>query len=206
VEFTTARDRIDAAAALHNWEIAPINASVQQYSKDHVVVDVSYGKSGSVSTASRTEVAAPVIRLGQRDGAKADQVVQWLTAGSSATAATRPEEWPNVTVRYDYPARTATNDQRWQDAIAAALKSASLQLLPRTAKGDVFDLTGSCPRCGHSMSQTIEFDVIVGVTPVKGRFGIFNVSCNCTENHGGRDANHLGCGWGGSIPVAFTAK
>jgi hypothetical protein len=115
------------------------------------------------------------------------------------------ELWPDPDVPYDYPARTPTNEQKWKQAVAAAVNAQSLQLVPRPGGEDLFDLSGSCPRCGHAMSTEIEFEVIRGLLALPPSSGIFNVSCNCRRPHAGRDDKHLGCGWGGSIPVPLEA-
>lgn len=116
------------------------------------------------------------------------------------------ETWPDPSIAYDYPARTPANDRRWQDGIAAGLSSGDLTVTPRTAGGDQYELAGSCPRCSHTLSQTIEFDVLLGVRADPVRRGRFNIECNCRSQHTGRDDEHLGCGWGGSIPVALNVR
>lgn len=114
------------------------------------------------------------------------------------------ETWPDPAVPYDYPARTLGNESRWKEAVAAALEDKTLELVG--TGGDTYDLIGRCPRCGHEICQAIEFDVITSVLPLESRFGMFGVRCNCTAAHDGRDDDHQGCGWGGSIPVPLYIR
>lgn len=111
------------------------------------------------------------------------------------------ETWPDSSVDYEYPTRTPVRETRWRRAINEALSSGSLRLLPVDSEADLYNLAGQCPRCGHDMDQSIEFSVIMGTLPERSRFGIFNVNCNCTGVHDGRDDKHKGCGWGGPIAV-----
>jgi hypothetical protein len=115
------------------------------------------------------------------------------------------KSWPDSNVTYDYPDNTKENEAAWQAGIADALDSGSLKLIPRGKGGDLFDLIGSCPRCGHSINQSIEFNVIVGVLPVGQSTGLFNIDCDCPVAHDTSDAKRKGCGWGGPIDVPLTA-
>ena len=112
--------------------------------------------------------------------------------------------WPDPFAPYDYPDRSPANVVRWKEAVACALTDESLRLTP--SGGDVYDLSGSCPRCGHRISQVVEFDVIMGSFPGAPRFGVFTVRCNCPDSHDGRDGERKGCGWGGPLPVPLHVR
>lgn len=112
--------------------------------------------------------------------------------------------WPDAGVRYEFPIDNQTNTRRWQDAFDAALTNKALSLEPSEPGSTFVDISGSCPRCGHAMLQSIEFAIVVGVEPVETETGIFNVVCNCTEGHAGRASADRGCGWGGANPVTIS--
>lgn len=116
------------------------------------------------------------------------------------------ELWPDPTVEYEYPEHTAANEQRWRSGISQGLADGSLTLSRRPAADDLYDLAGKCPRCGHDLSQPIEFDVILGALPVREKVGLFNVQCNCSAPHIGRDDQHRGCGWGGALDVPLSTR
>jgi hypothetical protein len=116
------------------------------------------------------------------------------------------EQWPDPAVEYEYPEHSSANEQRWRDGINQGLADGSLTLSRRPLPGDFYDLTGSCPRCGHHLSQPIEFGVILGALPVREKAGVFNVKCNCTQTHNGRDDKHTGCGWGGALDVPLSTR
>lgn len=116
------------------------------------------------------------------------------------------ENWPDPQVGYHYPARTPENEGRWKEAIRKAQADGSLKLIPISDRNDLYDLVGQCPRCGHDISQSIEFDVIRGTVPINSKFGVFNVQCDCAELHVGRSENRKGCGWGGSIPIPIFIR
>jgi hypothetical protein len=46
----------------------------------------------------------------------------------------------------------------------------------------------------------------LGVEPVRTLMGVFDVQCNCSATHAGRDGQHRGCGWGGSNAVRLFAN
>jgi len=116
------------------------------------------------------------------------------------------EPWPDPAVEYEYPEQTAANEQRWRSAIEQGLAEGSLTLSRRPSTDDLYDLTGDCPRCGHHVSQPIEFGVILRALPVRENDGVFNVQCNCTQPHKGRDDKHKGCGWGGALDVPLSTR
>lgn len=117
------------------------------------------------------------------------------------------ETWPDPTIGYDYPSRTPADKARWTDAITSALARETLQLLATDDGGDFYELSGRCPRCDHQLDPIpIEFDVIMGATPIRARVGVFDIQCNCRAAHAGRDDQHRGCGWGGSNAVRLAVN
>ncbi len=116
------------------------------------------------------------------------------------------EAWPDAALPYRYPVAIPDNEEKWASAIDTSLAAGTLVLVQTAPSSDVYELTGDCPRCGHQMSQTIEFEVIVGVAPVSGKVGIFNIQRECLETQLGRDDDHAGCGWGGALNVPFSTR
>jgi hypothetical protein len=110
-------------------------------------------------------------------------------------------DWPSETAPYDYPEKTPENETRWRDAITQARAAESLRLIPGTNDAYIHDLAGRCPRCGHQMSQQIEFGVIMAFRGTPPKIGVYNIQCNCTKPHDGRGEKDSGCGWGGPISV-----
>ncbi len=119
------------------------------------------------------------------------------------------ETWPDRFAAYEYPSRTPEHKARWADAITSALAEGTLQFLATDDSGstDFYELSGRCPRCDHQLDPiTIEFDVILGAEPVRTRVGVFDIQCNCSAAHAGRDDQHRGCGWGGSNAVRLAVN
>jgi hypothetical protein len=117
------------------------------------------------------------------------------------------ELWPDPSVPYDYPSRAPANKARWSAAVTSALAGGTLRLLATDDSGptDFYELSGRCPRCDHRLDPIpIEFDVIMGASPVRTRTGVFDVQCNCRGAHPGRDEKIRGCGWGGSNAVRLS--
>jgi hypothetical protein len=114
------------------------------------------------------------------------------------------EDWPFEEAEYDAVVQGEAETSRWQQAIDAALKKRELRLEPREADG-VYDLVGSCPRCGHEMQDDVHFRVIgnwwgrARRDPVRQ-----NIVCNCKKTHGGRPGDKAGCGWAPDIEVSLT--
>lgn len=120
---------------------------------------------------------------------------------------------PDPDAAWGPPADTDAERARWQGAIDAALADGTLELR-RSTTPFVLTLTGSCPRCGHPMTQTVERDVPRGFD-AGGRTGPdgagrrpvvevrLNVDCTCPSPHPGRPDGRLGCGWGGPLPVTL---
>ena len=113
------------------------------------------------------------------------------------------EEWPSSEIGYAFPDSTIEVAEQWRRAIEGALRNGLMSIVQLDGS-DFFELSGSCPRCGHPMDQSLEFDVIRGRT-VHNRGGWFNVRCNCSSSHGGRPVDRRGCGWGGPIRVWLSA-
>lgn len=113
------------------------------------------------------------------------------------------EHWPSTDVRWEEPAYLPANTARWQRAVDDALADATLSLEP-TEHHDFFVLVGACPRCGHRLQQTLEFEVFRSIEePVETGVGRFNIDCSCSNPHEGRLAGRTGCGWGGPLPVTL---
>lgn len=77
--------------------------------------------------------------------------------------------------------------QSWADAVRD-----TFQLL---ARGDAWDLVGSCPRCGHQTVKRLEGG---GVTTYRApgtddRLATL-VRCDCGSEHAGRPQGSRGCG------------
>ena len=120
---------------------------------------------------------------------------------------------PDPDVAWDPPVATDAERARWQAAIDAALADGTLELREGTTPL-VSTLVGACPRCGHPLTQTVERDVPRGFD-AGGRTGSdgarrrpvvevrLNVDCTCSSPHRGRPDGHLGCGWGGPLPVTL---
>lgn len=116
------------------------------------------------------------------------------------------ESWPDPAAEYEFPGGDNDNEQRWQQEVNGALAGGALNLVHRT--GAVYSLRGTCPRCGHRMSQVIDFAIYA---PKEWTFGrpsrpgtlTLDVVCSCPDPHSGRGAGVSGCGWGRGIPVTI---
>jgi hypothetical protein len=112
--------------------------------------------------------------------------------------------WPDDGAVFEFPG--SGERFRWQTAIDEGLAAGGLVL--RCDYGDVFVLEGLCPRCGHRMSQVVEFEVIVTrFRPGGGRGGgsaSVEVVCSCGEGHSSRPAGERGCGWGRGLVVTVV--
>lgn len=113
--------------------------------------------------------------------------------------------WPRGDVPYQFP--MGKDDQaRWQEAIQAALgKTLTMQHID----DDRYALVGDCPRCGHEMSQFIEFGVLMGLEyrpqgSMTMRTTSVNVVCSCTGKHAAWDDKLRGCGWGKGLEATLT--
>ena len=106
------------------------------------------------------------------------------------------EVWPDPQCRYQFPAGIPENVDRWQKAIEAALQRGTMRLT--SLHDDTYILSGGCPRCGHEMSNVLEFIVIRKRKLEEERTrSSFDVVCTCEEAHGGRKEDTPGgCGWG----------
>ncbi|MGH9121743.1 MAG: hypothetical protein ACRDYC_07320, partial [Acidimicrobiales bacterium] len=75
--------------------------------------------------------------------------------------------------------------------------------------GPVYSLRGNCPRCGHGMSQVIDFEVYALQQEVSAlRSGspqlALDILCSCSDKHDGRGDGASGCGWGRGLPVTIS--
>lgn len=109
-------------------------------------------------------------------------------------------EWPDPKVPYEYPQQSDTNARRWRDAIALALDTGTLRLIPKGEGNDFYELVGACPRCMHTLGKEIEFNPIIGLEEKVE----YNIDCNCPAAHQGRPEGESGCGWGGWIGVQLS--
>jgi hypothetical protein len=122
------------------------------------------------------------------------------------------EAWPDAQAAYQFPGGSQTNQNTWQEAIDEAIGAGKLTLSPW---GDGMNLEGSCPRCGHALSQFLQFKVIAPSAryflfrPSKAPARVienssFNVVCSCQENHAGRPEDQTGCGWGRGLSTNIS--
>ena len=109
--------------------------------------------------------------------------------------------WPDEGVCYEEPFETASDIQRWQEALDKALANRTLQLIPGRHP-DLYTLSGECPRCMHATAQPVEFNIHAGGLR-RGDVATFNFSCKCREGHP-PGSDQRGCGWGG--PIAVTVN
>lgn len=116
------------------------------------------------------------------------------------------EHWPTTDVDWEEPAYVPTNTARWQSAIDNALVDATLRL-ENTENHDFVVLVGACPRCGHRLQQTLEFEVFRALDDnLETGVGRFNIDCSCPNPHDGRPPGRVGCGWGGPLPVMIKRE
>ncbi len=112
--------------------------------------------------------------------------------------------WPQADCDYEFPPRDEEHERRWQEAIVGSLQDGWLKLV--STGGDFADLRGECPRCGHHLHQSLEFDVILGLDAGLPKKGEFNIVCTCPDKHSGRDEKKTGCGWGGANEVRLVLR
>lgn len=126
------------------------------------------------------------------------------------------DKWPDERVPYEFP-DGAGDEARWREAIVSALKEGTLRITH--AGGDYYDLTGKCPRCGHTTDQSLTcrlispyadaFTVLTN-RPLRGvasagRSDEVEIVCACAEQHEGRKGEgKRGCGWGRDLTVSLA--
>lgn len=116
------------------------------------------------------------------------------------------EHWPSSDVDWNEPAYVPTNTVRWQSSIDEAVADGILRL-ESAERADFVELVGACPRCGHRLQQSLEFEVIRGIDEsLAAQVGRFNIDCTCPNPHAGRSAGRVGCGWGGPLPVTIRRE
>lgn len=104
--------------------------------------------------------------------------------------------WPNPAAKWEFPAYTDANREKWQRAIDAALVEGSLVLSEGDEPNAIW-IEGSCPRCTHGLRQRIRYNVVRNLDGIVKT----NIDCSCVDSHDGRDDSAVGCGWGGPLPV-----
>jgi hypothetical protein len=123
------------------------------------------------------------------------------------------EVWPKNDCEYQFSGVVPGAEGRWQAAIAQALKTQGGLELKDHGNG-FYDLVGDCPRCGHSMSQSLEWeivmprDTVMGVSVSEGSqkksatdSASFEIVCSCKAEHTDREEKVRGCGWGRGLTV-----
>jgi hypothetical protein len=118
--------------------------------------------------------------------------------------------WPDASQPYEFPGGDDNKRQIWQKGIDDAISAKTLEL--KHVHGDVYNLEGPCPRCGHPMAQSLDFSVILPKSfTFDTAFGrsttaaqaTFDIVCSCTQEHTARGKDATGCGWGRGLPVVI---
>jgi hypothetical protein len=137
-------------------------------------------------------------------------------------------QWPDQAASYEEPTTSDSNRVLWQEAVDSALNDGTLTLEPAGSRTQA--LKGTCPRCGHQWTESVDvyFEVLGSGYDVgadgggggdrgdrgdrprrQGRTleGWYNVPCSCGEDHADRPSSvDSGCGWSHDLAIRLADK